>query len=517
MVTLTTSRIIGWVGCDQHTTHVRVLVDDVLHATVSCDKGEGGNGAAGVAHTFVHRFPDPLRAGQLVTVQTSEGRELPPGPTPVHIQHAGHLDDIKDGLAAGWAECGGHPATLDFFADGVLIGRGTCSLERPDCEKRGFHPNVGFTFAVPPLPPTARELSVRFATGAELSGSPKPIPPVSQVRHASHKPITIVVGMHRSGTSLCANILQLLGVNMSEEVDVAQSNARGHWERRRVVEYHDRILSALGRSWYDREHALALPDGWENDAAVRGIRREMIDYLSAEHPKHKTFGFKDPRTSRMLPFWHGILNELNLEPQFIFCIRPAQQVSRSLKERDSMSDNDGTYRWLIYNAAIVQGLRGKPVKIIPYEDWFSDSRPLLVSLAESAAMEWPPASSGFEELVSSVIDPSLNHNIPAHDQATHGIATELYNAILESRVEERLSPRACQLAANVLDMERIVQPLLARAVGDWPRPVARSHSISLAQGQLPPTSITIMKGLVGALQQYARTLERVMEETEKDR
>ncbi len=63
--------------------------------------------------------------------------------------------------------------------------------------------------------------------------------PDGAIAHAGAMPsmpspaIVTVLGMHRSGTSLCANVLQVLGVDMAEGPGASPANQRGHWERAR--------------------------------------------------------------------------------------------------------------------------------------------------------------------------------------------------------------------------------------------------------------------------------------------
>ena len=51
------------------------------------------------------------------------------------------------------------------------------------------------------------------------------------------RPIILVLGMHRSGTSLCSHLLSALGVDMSDKIPgpgnpaPTPDNPRGHWER----------------------------------------------------------------------------------------------------------------------------------------------------------------------------------------------------------------------------------------------------------------------------------------------
>ena len=61
-----------------------------------------------------------------------------------------------------------------------------------------------------------------------------------------------VIGMHRSGTSLVANLLGAGGVYLGEPKELMPAsvdNRRGYWENLRFVEMNDRILRDVGASW----------------------------------------------------------------------------------------------------------------------------------------------------------------------------------------------------------------------------------------------------------------------------
>src|SRR5437879_1951116 len=73
------------------------------------------------------------------------------------------------------------------------------------------------------------------------------------------RPIVVVLGMHRSGTSLCSHVLSALGVDMADAIGAQESNAKGHWERRQLVDLHDRILDHFSRGYYTLHHDFGLP------------------------------------------------------------------------------------------------------------------------------------------------------------------------------------------------------------------------------------------------------------------
>src|SRR5437764_15176593 len=133
-------------------------------------------------------------------------------------------------------------------------------------------------------------------------------------RAAQRRPIVIVLGMHRSGTSLCSHILSALGVDMTDKVagpgadTPGFDNPKGHWERWEIVELHNRILGLFNQEFHSPLHDFSLPVAWWADPQVAAIRREIGAFLEGRMG-HGIFGFKDPRTVRLMPIWYQITNE----------------------------------------------------------------------------------------------------------------------------------------------------------------------------------------------------------------
>jgi hypothetical protein len=62
----------------------------------------------------------------------------------------------------------------------------------------------------------------------------------------------LVLGMHRSGTSVLARLLNMIGLYFSPEgvsTGANQENPKGFWERRDVRQANDRLLHAAGADW----------------------------------------------------------------------------------------------------------------------------------------------------------------------------------------------------------------------------------------------------------------------------
>ena len=65
------------------------------------------------------------------------------------------------------------------------------------------------------------------------------------------RPVAIV-GMHRSGTSMVAKLLQQAGLNLGEEADLmppAAENPEGFYEHLEFVRLNDEVLNIAGAGW----------------------------------------------------------------------------------------------------------------------------------------------------------------------------------------------------------------------------------------------------------------------------
>ena len=266
--------------------------------------------------------------------------------------------------------------------------------------------------------------------------------------------IVIVLGMHRSGTSLCGNVLHALGVDIAEAAGPSSSNQRGHWERPRINDLHDAALAIFGRGWNTPTHHLALPEQWWTDPRIAPIRRGLVSYIERSMAHGRPFGFKDPRTSRLLAMWPQILDAMSLDPTYVFCVRNPAQVARSVTARDNLAGDQAAYRWLVYNAQAVHGVAGARVCVIGYETWFTDPAATLDRLARFVGL-------GARPELTALVDADLRHDADGAADPVPPVATRLYRALLAAG--EVFDERLLDLADTILGCERAVMPFLRDA------------------------------------------------------
>ncbi len=85
--------------------------------------------------------------------------------------------------------------------------------------------------------------------------------------------VAVVLGMHRSGTSLCMNILALLGIRMSADLLPANKfNERGFFESREILQLNESILRAIGLTWHSIPPS-GFHEDWIDDPAIEDAKQ----------------------------------------------------------------------------------------------------------------------------------------------------------------------------------------------------------------------------------------------------
>jgi hypothetical protein len=278
------------------------------------------------------------------------------------------------------------------------------------------------------------------------------------------RPIVLVLGMHRSGTSLCSHLLSALGVDMADELpgpgktSLAPDNPRGHWERWEIVEFHDRIFHLFNRDYFGRFHDFALPVAWWAEPRVAQIRREIVAFLETRIGDGY-FGFKDPRTVRLMPVWHQIFNELKLAPKIVLCLRNPAQVARSLNTRDGLDPEIGEYRWLVHMIDFFRYGSNFDYCAIKYEDWFDNPAANIEKLKKFLDLPWQQSEADLALLLSDVVDPGARHDAPTHQEAGQPLVRTLYQ--LASRDgQDGTRDQIAYIVSQFVSFQQLQRPFL---------------------------------------------------------
>ena len=170
------------------------------------------------------------------------------------------------------------------------------------------------------------------------------------VAGAERKSALVVLGMHRSGTSAIARVLNLCGAFLPAKVKPPKIgvNPKGFWEPEAVLDLDVRLLRQLGGDWCHVDFALpgsgALVDEFLADAGA---------LLASEYEDHALIAIKDPRICVLAPLWHRALEAAGYRPLYVVPIRNPLEVAQSLHARGDMSIDAGLALWRAYMERVV--------------------------------------------------------------------------------------------------------------------------------------------------------------------
>lgn len=245
----------------------------------------------------------------------------------------------------------------------------------------------------------------------------------------STSPILIITGMHRSGTSLTASLLQSAGVDLGKEFNPSmESKVKEYFEDLAVVRFHENVLKAHHlppEGWVHLEKITQIPEPWLTQA------KEIV--ASKRDTKGIT-GWKDPRGTLFLDFWQSQLPEA----QLIFLYRAPWEVVDSLYRRGDKIFTESPQLaldfWLNYNAALINFYDRYPDKslLLNIDRIINDPEVLTRAIAQKFGFNLSVKSEIYD---SSLFQTDISHPLRCYlFQQFFPEASQLYQE-LEARSE----------------------------------------------------------------------------------
>jgi hypothetical protein len=233
-----------------------------------------------------------------------------------------------------------------------------------------------------------------------------------------------VLGMHRSGTSIVARLLNAMGCYAGEAHEMPAGdvfNPTGYWEHRDVWALDEDILAALDASWLDPARADLSRIG---DAARKTFVSRARGVASALDP-HGSWMVKDPRLSILFPIWRDALDR----PICVLVWRNPPAVARSLATRDDLPHVVALALWEEYTRTMLASTIGLPRVLVSYDDLIADpfgcALRLHQALVAAGADLLLPAADELREM----IDPALDRHSGGGDDILNRPQSELRDAL----------------------------------------------------------------------------------------
>ncbi len=187
----------------------------------------------------------------------------------------------------------------------------------------------------------------------------------------SQKHCTIILGMHRSGTSALAGCLNIMGVNFGKTIMPGnEANQAGYFENQDIVLAHDILLRDLGCRW---DMVGSLPQDWQDGQAAAKAAKTLTGILERQFlDQDQPFAVKDPRLCRLMPLWSSVLHKLQIRPCLILVLRHPMEVAKSLQKRDGLDLLKGHLLWLVHNREALAACKDMDHALLTFDQLLAD-------------------------------------------------------------------------------------------------------------------------------------------------
>lgn len=292
----------------------------------------------------------------------------------------------------------------------------------------------------------------------------------------------LILGMHRSGTSVLSGCFHLLGADLGSNLMPAnEANQSGYFENHDLVLIHDILLRDLGCRW---DMVGSLPQDWQQTEAAQSAKDKIAHLIEREFAQSELWAVKDPRLCRLLPLWLELFQEKDIRPRIVFLTRHPYEVALSLKKRDGFDMFKGHLLWLSHTREGLANCRERDHSILTYDQLLADPIVCLENISRDLDIEFPKSIRHNVQRIMEFVRPDLKHcTLSGTDCGPFAPYAWLYDQLRLSQARAletgfgQTGPEAnvsLDSPAQVLDMKGF--PLMTRQQPDRP---ASSHASSM--------------------------------------
>jgi hypothetical protein len=221
--------------------------------------------------------------------------------------------------------------------------------------------------------------------------------------------IIVVLGMHRSGTSAITRALQAIGVGLGQSLmpPISDNNEKGFFEDIEINELNIEILKSLDSDW---DALSIIPESALIHERLVQYKLRAVELIQAKVGE-KPFGIKDPRMSRLLPFWCEVFNQVGASVSFVIALRNPKSVVESLKKRDGFDVEKSYYLWLEHVVPAMLHTQKFSRVAVSYDLLMTDTRVQLERVAQCLDLPFDINSSDVKIFINDFLDKKLRHTI----------------------------------------------------------------------------------------------------------
>lgn len=314
----------------------------------------------------------------------------------------------------------------------------------------------------------------------------------------AHSRVVTVLGMHRGGTSASMRSLMALGVEVGSDLlpPGPAENPRGFFEDAPLLAVSERVLEVLGLRW---DSTRLIPDEAFAHPGLDALELEAARSIRTRFAGIPVWGFKNPRTARLLPFWRRVFARVDRRDAYLIVLRNPISVARSLAARNAMGARRASLLWLLHMTDAVIHTRGAVRVCLDYDALLDAPEQQLDRLARGLALTPPKADPG---AVRALIDDFLSDDLRSTrfeapdlplDESISALAVRAYELLRRSALDDDAPSQAGlqrsfgQIRARLRELEPLLvetDDLEERRLaleGEVARQGDRIHALQLAR------------------------------------
>lgn len=215
----------------------------------------------------------------------------------------------------------------------------------------------------------------------------------------------IITGMHRSGTSLVAGLIQAAGADLGDPASFHPAdrwNPAGYYEQTAIHAVNMPLIHGrLGRASY-----LKLP----SEASISRRAERLAPLIRATAAEYDERVVKDCRFCLTVPAWvaHGARID-----SVVVCLRNPRAVAMSLRRRNKLPLRLGFDLWYEHNSRLLEAVSEVPTWLVDYDQLFDAEGFSLQMEGALDVFEVPTTRPALSDMAQEFVKPQLRHNRPA--------------------------------------------------------------------------------------------------------
>lgn len=239
--------------------------------------------------------------------------------------------------------------------------------------------------------------------------------------------IYLVLGMHRSGTSLVSGLLHQSGIIMGRPDNFLpkpnKENPKGFFENFDFRQINDRFLKSTG--YVVKDWSCEFKPQQIGLIKRIKIQRQMQKILLEYAQQYHKWGWKDPRQMLTCPQWYKAFKatKLHNKLKIIFVYRNPLSVAVSMQKRGNIEELErGLDLWYLYNQTAFDFLQKQQL-------------PCLVFSFESLTQNTDTVMSELSKFVEVAIEPEIYQQFIEQKLVRSQMKNQELDKLLERKTE----------------------------------------------------------------------------------